>query len=137
MSGKGGSMRGSGIRKGLVVLAAVVAGACCGARAHKFHPDASSECDREKDHEIEVTRSGVSCENVRILKNKNSVVWRTALEGRLHVAFDDNPFSDLECENQECHAYWVHKKLDKETSFKYSVYVNGEKIVDPNVIIKP
>ena len=118
----------------LLGLAAAIG--CASSRYRHGH--VSTPCDHQPhDNTIEVTATGVSCKDVYIKKNVNSVVWYSADGTKLKIVFPDNPFDDLVCADNECTAYWVNREVSSETKFEYMAFIGGQKTGDPNVIIKP
>lgn len=126
------------VRKGLIVLAAAVGGACCTGRVAEQGRHTPTSCDHKpKDNVIEVTGSGVSCPDAEIKKNRDSMTWFSAANTKLKVIVNDDPFDDLRCSNNECTAYWVKATATLDKPYKYSTFVDGRLTSDPNIIIRP
>ncbi len=120
------------------VMGLALAVGCAGTRYRSGHPHHPTNCDHQAhDNTVEVTTAGVSCKDIYIKKNVDSIVWYSADGTKLKVKFDDDPFDDLSCIDNECTAYWVKGEITRDTTFKYYTFLNGKLNSDPNVIIKP
>ena len=125
----------------VVGIGALAAGlvSCCSTRKPLTTTSARpTPCDHlPHSNVILIQNKQVSCDDAYVSKNNQDTVEWIAPGHRLEIKFTPtNPFEHLICGGDACSAFsaWVEPS---DKPYKYEVLLDGERVLDPNVIIKP
>jgi hypothetical protein len=100
---------------------------------------AATPCpDKPMNHEIDVTAAGLSCKDAHVSKKQqNTIKWVSPKGTTLAIVFTKkNPFRSLKCTHETCMAKGV-RSLSNDSIWPYYATIDGQKTLDPNVIINP
>ncbi len=139
-------MNSTSFRKGLIVLAAAVGGmtagmiGCCSTRSPRVTVTTAQKtpCDHlPHDNVILVEDNKVSCDEAYVSKAaQNSIDW-IAPGHKLEIRFVGiTPFEHLICGGSACSAF-IPSVEPSDSPYKYEVWVDKVRVLDPNIIIKP
>ena len=123
-----------------VPLAALlfVLGCCCTTRPAAWVLHATPCTSQPQDHVIEVYAGKVSCDPAYVSRGaQHHIEWFSAKGTRLEIRFPNgSPFRSL---TQQKNNVWQGFDIDASPDsppFKYDVWIDGKKVLDPSVIIK-
>jgi hypothetical protein len=132
-------MKRTGFRILLLTGTLFVLGCCCTARAPMWMLHPTPCTGQPQDHEIEVFSDHVSCDTAYVSKNaQHHVEWFCAKGMTLEIRFPHgSPFRVLRQTRDNAWQGFDVNVDPTSTPFKYDVYLNGKKVLDPGIIIMP